>query len=395
MARAVTHEPLAIIEISPRTAKILIASTAPVQVQRVNASLLPEAMEEPVAALRALLNSQALGTRQVGILLGRQACSLRTLELPSTDPKEIASMLELQLGKLTPYPRTEILSAWTTIGSFREGYTSVLLAMTRKTLLDGILQLLKAKGVEPAWVGLSTEGLEAWWASVSATQPPAPEGLTALIDVDAHATDCAVLSGAKLVFTHSIAIGAQQLATSEQAKLRWVGELVRLPRILQHEDIRGQMVRGVLTGLTEQLPDVVEQLTSQWGVSVEMLDALKPCAPSPSLSQSARKTGVSYAALIGVALRQQPPRLDLIPQETRVLQALDVRSKHLARVSGSVAAILLLAAMGYLERMLLLQYHLTQLEQRLVSVTHASSHILELQAAMQRIREWIAPARGP
>lgn len=384
-----------LVEVAPRTAKALIGTAAPRQLQRLNASVLPDQTEDIAAALRALLAAQSFGVRTVGLILGRETCTLRTLELPATDPKELASMLELQLGKLTPYPRAEILSAWTLVGSFREGYTSVLLAIARKTLVDDMLQVLKAKGLSTEWIGVSTEGLEAWWrASAASRKATAPGTVTALIDIDVASTDCAVLRDDRLLFTHSLTIGYEQLTTAEDAKLRWLGELVRLPRILAHEDIKGQIGQAVLVGLTQPLPGIAEQLASQWGVTVETADSLAPVSVSDSVRQSATAAHVSCTAAVGLLAIGTLPRIDLIPKETRVSQALHVRSKRLARLAGSLAALLVLSAILYVERILIARHYLNQLQSRLAAVEQTATEVQQRQRAMRQVREWLAPARG-
>jgi len=385
------------LEVAPRTAKLMAVTLAPFRIERVQASTLPEETDDPVAALRTLLEASSLGARQVGVLFGRESFSLRTLELPSVDPKEIASMLELQLGKLTPYPRSEILYAWTLIGSFRDGYTSVLLAVARKSLIQGVLQFLKTKGVTPLWVGVSTEGLEAWWAVTRASVSTVSEGqLVALIDVDATSTDCAIFAAkGQLMFTHSIAIGAEQLSASEEAKLRWVGELVRLPRILLHEEIKGQIGQGIVTGVLGGAESVVDQLTHQWGVEVRAIGALKPFAMAPTaVGKGAASGRVSYAALAGVVAAGHPPRIDLIPQEARVSQVLHARSKHLARLATSLGAILMLAVLLYGERIILLRHYLAQIQQQLTVIEPTAHEVMRRQEAMGAVRQWLNPAES-
>ena len=393
-SRPRVQPPLIAIEVSPRAAKFMTATASPFQIQRVNASTLTGPTDDPVAALRALVDAQPVGAGPVGLLFGREMFSLRTLELPSVDPKEIASMLELQLGKLTPYPRADILSAWTTVAPLREGYTSVLLAIARKALIEQVLQFLKTKGVAPRWVGVSTEGLECWWARQG---PPgaaaAPSGaLTAVIDVDSGSTDCAIISQGALLFTHSLTIGHEQLLSVDQAQLRWVGELVRLPRVLLHEGVAGKISRGVLTGVTQGLERLAEQLAAQWGVPVETIDPLGAFPSAPTVPQSVQATRVSYAALAGALASGQAPRIDLLPQEARLSQALQVRSKHLARLAVSVAVLLFLASTLYVERMLILRHYLGQLRQRLVALEQTSRQVVERQQAMQRVRAWLDPS---
>ncbi len=397
MPRTKTTAASVVLEVSPRTAKVMLASPSPFHIQRVNASTFAEQTDDPVAALRTLLETQPLTVRQVGVLFGREGFSLQTLELPSTDAKEIASILELQLGKLTPYPRSEILFAWIILGSFREGYTRVLLAIARKTLIDSVLQFLKSKGITPQWVGVSTEGLEAWSAMRAARETPLAEGqLRAIIDIDFTSTDCAILSASgQLLFTHSIAIGHDQLSATDTARVRWVGELVRLPRILLHEDIKGKIGRGVITGVIAGLEPLSEQLTAQWGVALELVDVLAACGASAAVQQGATATRVSYTSLIGIVSSGKLPRIDLMPHETRVSQALGVRSKHLARFSGSVAVVLFLAAMLYVERVLILRHYLGTLEARMAALGPSSQEVLEHQRLMRKIREWLDPPHSP
>ncbi|PIQ83177.1 MAG: hypothetical protein COV75_08935 [Candidatus Omnitrophica bacterium CG11_big_fil_rev_8_21_14_0_20_63_9] len=396
MAQPKAAAPTVTLEVSPRVTKVLVATRGPLRIQRVQASTTAEGTEDTLSALRALLEAQPLGARHIGLLFGREAFSLRTLELPSIDPKEISSMLELQLGKLTPYPRHEILSAWTVIGSFRAGYTSILLAIARKTLIDGVLQLLKTKGVAPQWVGVSTEGIERWWAAHGAAGAKvAQDQLLAVIDVDFASTDCVILGAdGHLLFTHSVALGFEQLQ-AEPARLRWVAELVRLPRILQHEELKGKIGRGVVTGVTEGLEPLIDQLNSQWGVPIEVMDALKPAAPPEPVRQKATASHVSYTALLGMVGAEKPPRIDLIPQEARVSQTLSVRSKHLARLTMSLALMLLLVGVVIGERIVMRRQYLSRLQQRLAAIEPSAREVLQRQERMQRIRTWLNPSRGP
>src|SRR3989338_7753581 len=91
-ARAKAALPQIALEISPRAAKYMAATASPFQIQRVNASTLTGQTDDPVAALRALVEAQPVGAGPVGLLFGREMFSLRTLELPSAGPQAIASM---------------------------------------------------------------------------------------------------------------------------------------------------------------------------------------------------------------------------------------------------------------------------------------------------------------
>jgi Tfp pilus assembly protein PilN len=333
--------------------------------------------------------------------------SLQTLELPSTNAQEISSMLDLQLGKLTPYPRADIRSAAHIVGSLREGYTTVLLAIARKTVIDAILQVLKAKGLSPRWIGVSSEGLAHWWRQAGQQQitTSEPEKLLALIDVDRASTDCTLLSRGTAVFSHSVAIGREQLGlsaprqpsgqagSSEPDKARWAGEFTRLPRVLLHEDIRGTIGQGVLCAPAPGSGALAQQLAGPWGVPVDVAEPLSHVTCEPSAAPSA-EAGVSWTALLGFLLHGHAPQLDLIPQETRTTHALQARARQFARLVGSLAIALLLIGVLYLQRVTILRRYLGRLTQELSQVERQGLELHQMQEAMRAVRWWLDPSRS-
>ena len=64
-------------------------------------------------AVKAAFRKLRISSREpVVACLPRQLVTTRILELPSTDPDEIADMVDLQIGKLTPYSQDEIMSEY-------------------------------------------------------------------------------------------------------------------------------------------------------------------------------------------------------------------------------------------------------------------------------------------
>ncbi len=388
----------ALVEVSSGVAKLLVASSrSPARISRLHSATPPPGQEEDAtAALRALLSAHAVGSRALGVVLSRDMFSLQTLELPSTNAQEISSMLDLQLGKLTPYPRADIRSAAHVVGSLREGYTTVLLAIARKTVIDAILHVLKAKGLSPRWIGVSSEGLAHWWHHAGQPQSTTsePEKLLALIDVDRASTDCTLLSRGTAVFSHSVAIGREQLSSGEPAMARWAGEFTRLPRVLLHEDIRGTIGHGVLCApAPTDVEALAQQLAGPWGVPVDIAEPLSHVTCEPSAAPSA-EAGVSWTALLGFLLHDHAPQLDLIPQETRTTHALQARARQFARLVGSLAIALLLIGVLYLQRVTILRRYLGRLTQELSQVERQGLELHQMQEAMRAVRQWLDPSRS-
>ena len=79
-AKPVSSRQAAVLEITPRAAKLAVASSiTPLQLERVNASTLADQAGDALAALRALL-VQPPGAREAGILFGSEVFSLQTPE---------------------------------------------------------------------------------------------------------------------------------------------------------------------------------------------------------------------------------------------------------------------------------------------------------------------------
>jgi len=95
----------------------------------------------------------------VTAILPRQMVNVRMLELPSTDFDEIHDMVDLQIGKQTPYSRDEIVSGYRLVRSVREGYSRVLLAIIQRTTLRQRYHVFEEAGVEVDRMTVSTEGV--------------------------------------------------------------------------------------------------------------------------------------------------------------------------------------------------------------------------------------------
>ena len=128
-----------------------------------------------------------LDRKSVITYIPRHLLTVRVLHLPSTDPKEISEMVNLQIGKQTPYSKDEIVSAHKMLESEREGYTGVMLVIARRNIISERLEALSAAGIEVKKVAVSSEGVFEWFDA--AYMPEAISGLPAgaalaVVDVD-------------------------------------------------------------------------------------------------------------------------------------------------------------------------------------------------------------------
>ncbi|MCX5687471.1 MAG: PilN domain-containing protein [Candidatus Omnitrophica bacterium] len=90
------------------------------------------------------------------LIIPRYQVTLRFIELPSVDSYEIANMVEFQALKELPYSKEEIITSFRNIGSYKKGFSYIMLAIVKKQLIEDII---KERKVVPENIMLGTEAL--------------------------------------------------------------------------------------------------------------------------------------------------------------------------------------------------------------------------------------------
>ncbi|OGV67813.1 MAG: hypothetical protein A2283_22435 [Lentisphaerae bacterium RIFOXYA12_FULL_48_11] len=260
--------------------------------------------------------------------LPRQAVNLRMLELPSTDPHEIADMVDLQVGKQTPYSKDEIVSDYKILGSGRSGYSRVMLVIVQRGVLRQRFSVLEEAGVEVQRMSVSSEGLLNWCRHSMGGS----DKVTAVLDIDALYSDFAVVSRGVLVFTRSILIGASQLLEDYGTwKDKLARELRQSLEMCQNESHGQSPVRLVISGAGINIPELKDYLGGQLGLSAEALDSLKAMTKvpvEPTMSSGEYRT-VSLTTMIGAALAPENLEFNLVPDSILLRRSLIQKAKVL------------------------------------------------------------------
>lgn len=280
------------------------------------------------AALSAVLDQWKVGRASVLACLPRQAANIRLLELPSTDPSEIADMVDLQAGKQTPYSQDEIVSTYRIIGAGREGYTRIMLVIVQRPALRQRFALLEDAGIDVGQMTVSTEAVLNWQRQSGAGGP----GAFALLDVDSGCSDFMVFSPKGLVFTRSILIGANQmLGDFDKWKEKFAREVKQSLDTCLSESPGLSVTKLLLTGAGVHIPTLVTYLGPQLGLQPECIDSLqslKRLPATPSLQDPAYH-GISLTALAGLAVRSEELQLNLIPDSVSTRRALVKKAQSL------------------------------------------------------------------
>jgi Tfp pilus assembly PilM family ATPase len=161
LLRHLFNKPIIIIEIGNDWLKILECNplSQADSITKTSFMKLSQIKESVSGAISKVFRDLKLNKNTVILCIPRHLATVRILELPSIDPKEIADMIDLQIGKQTPYAKEEIVFSHRIIDAEREGYTKAMLVIAKHSLIKERLVTLEKVGIDARRVCLSSEGV--------------------------------------------------------------------------------------------------------------------------------------------------------------------------------------------------------------------------------------------
>ncbi|MCK5849373.1 MAG: pilus assembly protein PilM [Kiritimatiellae bacterium] len=274
--------------------------------------------------------------------LPRQAVNVRMMELPSTDHDEIADMVDLQIGKLTPYSKDEIVSDYRIVGSGRAGYTRAMLNIVQRSVIRDRFYLLEEAGVEVARMSTSSEGLSVWCGRALGQ-----DSTVAVLDVDSSYSDLTVMVNGVLVFTKSIKLGANILLREFD---RWKEELcLEVRRSLEtcQGELPGVRVSKLfVAGAGRNIKGLADYLSTQLSLPVKTIDSLKVArkVPKKPALSDAKYASASLTPLMGMALDPGGLEFNLVPDSVMSRRNLEKKAKSLTVLSMLVMSTMVFAS---------------------------------------------------
>lgn len=268
----------------------------------------------------------------------RQLVNVRLLELPSTEPDEIADMVQLQTARQTPYSMSEILWDYKTLGYTRQGtYTRVMLGIVQRSVVRERYYEIEDAGLEVERMTLSSEGVIQWFLAHLGNQ--SGDKPVMLLDVDSYYTHMVVVQHHKVVFTTCIMWGAKQAGEGSEPFIKRVKEAVRSADDALHGVSISQMVlSGAAAGATSEM---AASLQSQVGIACEPVDVLAPIKWGKGLGNIAQDEAyqtVSLTSLIGMAMSPDDLFLHFVPDVFLLRRQLEERHKRWSFVACSLCA---------------------------------------------------------
>lgn len=359
-------------------------------------------IKEPVTtALAKLFKDLKLNKQGVIACIPRHLVTVRILEFPSTNPKDIRDMVSLQVGKQTPYSRDEIIFTYTTICTTAAGYTKVMLVIARRNLVNARVEVLQKAGIEVEKVAMSSEGLAHWFRA--AYWPQAFPGKDKIyddvklddqaiicVDVDSNYSDFAVLRKGKLIYTRNFLIGANHLSGDDPSwRDKFSEEITHSIGLYQNEERDAKIVQLFLSGATGSLAALTDALAAKCGVPVVMTDPTYQVPLSKGLKLFENDEGrfISPCPLIGLCLGANALELDLTSSELRIKKQMESRRKEL-----TVTGVLALSILMMLSTLIFaISYnkssYLSQLKRSVASIEKDAQEVEQMRSSINLVKD--------
>lgn len=303
------------------------------------------------AALQETLNGALKGMKakgsQVVYVVPPSMATTKNIEIPSTDPEEIKSIVNLQAGRHTPFSRDEIELGFVNLGVYNSNYTRVLLVIVKRSVLKEHLLVLEQSGLHVSKVVFSPEGVAALYKKSTGLGSTA----AGIIDVDQFSTDIMILSGGKPITTRNIPIGKSHLsADGEQAQQKLITELKQTLEAYKSDDIGEAPGQFFFSENDEQIQGLMSVVKSElsWTVqSLPYLDIVK--ANKSVISKLAGDLNVySFIDVIASAANLRELQVNLMPEEISLQKSVESQGQEVFKVAvmGILVMVLFGAALG-------------------------------------------------
>lgn len=273
--------------------------------------------------------------------INRRFVTIRYLELPSRDEKEIAQMVKFQAAKLLPYPLEELITAYKILHQQNDS-SQVMVVVTHKDIVNKHLEILKRINLEPVRILLSSEAI---FNSCGYTQQPTFSSM-AILDIGYSSTDIDFINQGRLLFTRSASISWEngknvgglinELKTSLKAYKREIKDLPLQEVTPQKIIISGDVVANI-EGLDKKLAEDID-------VPVEICNPFKGFIIPPRLigeyGLTAKKPQLT--TVVGLVVGDKKEEVNLLPESVRLARKRKEKRFNLILTGLLVASLILL-----------------------------------------------------
>lgn len=302
--------------------------------------------EELATVVQSCLSSIGVKHASAICCLPSSVAITKNIEIPSIDPAEIKSIIDLQAGRHTPFAREEIIIGYINIGVYQRNYTKILLIIINRQVVKQQLDILTAAGVKIEKVVFAPEGKASFYGRVlDLKQSDMPIGI---IDIGKYTTDFNIELNSTVIACRSIPVGMENLLKEGQAaRDKLIQELGASLESYQSEDISRPPETFVLANDDAKVKELEPLLKEKLKANVKVLPYLDHVTASQPvmLKIISEFDDESLLDCLAPVFAQTPMKVDLTPDEIKIQHSIEEKGKQIvmAGIFGTVLLLLICA----------------------------------------------------
>jgi Tfp pilus assembly protein PilN len=289
--------------------------------------------EELRQEVHQFFKSAGLSRDNVVLGIPRKDIVLRYLDLPSEVEDNLKQVVHYQVQSFEPTEEDKFYFDFSVIGGANSSKRlSLLLAMVRKSLLDGHLQLLHGIGIRPVAVLGSSMGLANIFLQ---SQKDKQDGTYVLADLGSSALELLALQHGSVVYSREVAReGDQNWKDLVLQEVEEAASKMRLP-------LEGSLEQIILSGESSEaaLPEVKSAI-QDCELLKNLIRGVIPGENKPHFQEAASTLGLAYTGMV----RRPPIRINLLPANLRIRQT---RWAYVPAAILGLAILALLIVLGF------------------------------------------------
>ncbi len=300
-------------------------------------------------AIHAALKGWPVRKAEVVYVIDPSTVTTKNIEVPSTSPAEIKSIVSLQAGRHTPFSREEIQVGYVNIGVYKTSYTKILLVIANKNTLKAQLAVLEKAGLSAQKVVFPAEGVAALFSSALGLESEATP--TGIIDIGRDSTNFILAFHGLAIMSRNIPIGREQIMADRDKVLEQLREeLAQTIESYQADDIEQLPANYLITSddaVAQGLQEILTQKLQWMAEVVPYTDNIQAEAKVlPQIKQASHEGAVLSAVAAGLTVDKT--QVNLMPEDLQLQKSVQEQGREVfvATVCGVVILMLLACGLG-------------------------------------------------
>lgn len=297
-------------------------------------------------AARALKGLLAPFNRKASVIctIPANAATAKNIEVPSTDPEEIKSIINLQASHHTPYSKEEVLISFINLGVNVSNNTRLLLVIVHRDIVKERISAFEKAGLGVDKILFIPEAQARFYVKALNLKKEAP--LCGVIDFSLNTTSYMVIARGSLIFVRHIPMGIKNLMEGADTLAKLQEELKKSIDSFAQEDGSTPPSSYVVTTDHEAVRNILPALRE--GLNLEFhLNAFVNFVKGPKALRKKLQSDFgddSFLDVIACAFQAAKCEVNLMPEEMILKKTVERQSQE-ATKSG-VAAVFIMVLIG-------------------------------------------------